>query len=52
VTALVDGNALEGSGTRLVLLDLRQRLVQDDRVALELEVLQAALHLGRRQLER
>ncbi len=52
VTPLVAGNALEGSGARLVLLDRSQRLVQDDRVALELEVFEAALDLVGRQLQR
>ena len=43
VAALVAGDAPERVGPARVLLDRGQRVVQDDRVALELEVVEAAL---------
>ena len=50
VAPLVAGDALEGGGARRVLLDLCQLVVQDDRVAFELEVGEAALDLVGAQL--
>ena len=49
VAALVGGDALERGGAVRILLDLGQLVVQDDRVALELEVRQASRALVRGQ---
>ena len=43
VAALVAGDPLEGGRAARVLLDRRQRVVQDDRVAFQLEVVEALL---------
>ena len=43
VTAFVAGDPAEGVGSARVLLDRRQRVVQDDRVAFQLEVVEAPL---------
>ena len=45
VPTLVAGDPLERGGAPWVLLDRRQRLIQDDRVAFQLQVVEALLEL-------
>ena len=47
---LVGGDPLERAGPTRVPFDRRQRVVQDDRVAFELQVLQAGLDIDRRHV--
>ncbi len=47
VAALVAGDPVERPGADRILLDARERVVQDDGVALELQVVEAALDIDR-----
>ena len=47
VAALVAGDPVERPGADRILLDARERVVQDDRVAFELQVVEAALDIDR-----